>query len=465
MLNFNDPVSRRSFLSVGSLALGGLSLSQLMASKALAGAAGGDGKVVKDVSVVFLFMHGGPPQQETFDPKMSAPSGVRSTTDEIKTKIPGITFGGTMHKLAALNDKFSIVRSFSTGDGNHDIKPIVAKTQLNANLGSIYSRVAGTNHPITGMPRNIALFPRAVDKEAGEAVKQFGNFLSTGDLGSAYAPFEPGGDGTFQRNLQLALSRERFDDRRGLLEKIDVMRRTLDVTGEFTGIDRFQTQAFDTILGGVADAFDLSKEDPKLVARYDTSKLVARSAIDKKWNNHPRYADHVASLGKLMLMARRLCERGAGFVTVTTNFVWDFHADQNNAGCAEGMIYAGAPFDHAVSAFIEDVESRGLSKKILLVCCGEMGRTPKVNAKGGRDHWGGLAPLLLHGGGLKMGQTIGESSRDAGEAHTEPIRIPNLISTLMHSVFDVGLLRLDTSVPSEVAKLITGSEPIKELMA
>ena len=464
MLNFNDPVSRRSFLSVGSLGLGGLSLSQLLASKALAGAVSGQGGYVNDLSIVFLFMHGGPPQQETFDPKMTAPTGIRSTTDEIKTKIPGITFGGTMHQLAAMNDKFSIVRSFQTGDGSHNIKPVVTKDLLDANLGSIYARVAGTNHPINGMPRNIALFPRAVSDEAMEAVKQFGNFLSTGDLGGAYAPFTPGGDGTFQKNLQLAMSRERFDDRRGLLKKIDSMRRTLDATGEFTGIDRFQSQAFDTILGGVADAFDLSKEDPKLVARYDTSKLVSPDAIDKKWNNHKRYADHVATLGKLMLMARRLCERGAGFVTVTTNFVWDFHADQNNAGAAEGMIYAGAPFDHAVSAFIDDVESRGLSKKILLVCCGEMGRTPKVNAKGGRDHWGGLAPLMLYGGGLKMGQVIGESSKDAGEPHTEPYRIPNLVSTIMNSVFDIGKLRLDTSVPADVAKLVTGSKPIKELM-
>jgi uncharacterized protein (DUF1501 family) len=242
------------------------------------------------------------------------------------------------------------------------------------------------------------------------------------------------------------------------------MRRTLDRTGELTGVDRFQTQAFDTILGGVADAFDLSKEDPKLVERYDTSKLFAPDAIDKRWNNYKRYADHVSSLGKLMLMARRLCERGAGFVTVTTNFVWDFHADQNNAGCAEGMTYAGAPFDHAVSAFIEDIESRGLSKKILLVCCGEMGRTTKVNAKGGRDHWGGLAPLMVYGGGLKMGQVIGESSRDAGEPRTEPIRIANLVATIMHNVFDVGQLRLDTSVPDDVSRLITGSTPITELM-
>ena len=137
--------------------------------------------------------------------------------------------------------------------------------------------------------------------------------------------------------------------------------------------------------------------------------------ISKKWNNRPRYIEHVNSLGKLMLLARRLAERGAGFITITTNFVWDMHADQNNATMIEGMGYVGRPFDHAVSAFIEDVEARGLRDKILLVCCGEMGRTPKINAKGGRDHWAGIAPLLLYGGGLKMGHVVGSSTRDGGE--------------------------------------------------
>ena len=104
--------------------------------------------------------------------------------------------------------------------------------------------------------------------------------------------------------------------------------------------------------------------------------------ISKSWNNRPRYQNHVNNLGKLMLMARRLAERGAGFITVTTDFVWDMHADANNATMTEGMGYVGTPFDHAVSAFIEDVEARGLRDKILLVCCGEMGRTPQVNNKG-----------------------------------------------------------------------------------
>jgi len=468
MLTFRDRPNRREFLSVGSLALGGLTLPSLLAGRAAASAI----RPVTDKSVIFLFMHGGPPQQEMFDPKMTAPIGVRSTTGETKTSIPGVTFGGTLTRLAKLAHKFSIVRSFKTGDGNHDIKPIVGRDTLNANMGSLYARVAGPNHPQTGMPSNIALFPRAVNANAQPAVTQFGKFDSTGMLGAAYAPFAPGnaaiekGAGDIaQKNMSLTLPRERLTDRRGLLAQLDRMKRTLDETRELDGADRFQSQAFDTILGGVADAFDLSKEDPRVVAAYDTAALLPAERIDKVWNNHKNYADNAATLGKLLLMARRLCERGAGFVTVTTNFVWDFHADVNNVPCELGMEYVGNPFDHAVSAFIEDLEARGLRDKILLVCCGEMGRTPKVNAKGGRDHWGGLAPLLLYGGGLKMGQVIGQSTKDGGEPDTEPITIANLTATIMHTLFDVGALRLVQSVPTDLLKMMTQTEPIRELMS
>jgi uncharacterized protein (DUF1501 family) len=165
-----------------------------------------------------------------------------------------------------------------------------------------------------------------------------------------------------------------------------------------------------------------------------------------------------------MLLARRLCERGCGFVTVTTNFVWDMHADVNNAGVAEGMRYMGQPLDHAVSAFLEDIETRGLSDKILLVACGEIGRTPRINKNGGRDHWGNLAPLLLAGGGLKMGQVIGHSNRNAGEPQSDPIRIQNLLATIMHTLLDVGEVRIVPGMPREIAQTMTGWEPIPGLL-
>jgi hypothetical protein len=462
MITFSDSSShsRRSFLQVGGLGLGGLTLSQLLGWKAAAAQAG---IPLKDKSVVFLFMHGGPPQQETFDPKMDAPAEIRSSTGEVKTTIPGVTFGGTFQKLAQRAHRLAIVRSYTTGNGNHDIKPIVGQDSLNANLGALYSRIAGANVPSTGMPRNVALFPRAVDEAAQERVKQFGNFLAHGTVGSACAPFAPGSaKNGLQGDMTMWMSRQRLQDRMYLLDRIDGLKRALD-NGAADGLGELQQQAVNMIMGGISEAFDLSHEDPRTIARYDTAPLINPNSISKSWNNHKNYRDHGQTLGKLMLMARRLCERGAGFVTVTTNFVWDFHSDKNNAGAAEGMDYCGIPFDHAVSAFLDDIHERGLSDRILLVCCGEMGRTPKLQKNGGRNHWGKLAPLMLAGGGLRMGQVIGQSSPDAGEPASDPVTNDNLIGTIMNTLLDVGEVRLMESLPRDVHRVVTSARPIKGL--
>ena len=434
-----------------------MSLPQFLAAKSV------DPKIVKDRSVVFLFMHGGPSQTETFDPKMDQPTGVRSATGEVSTSIPGVSYGATFSKLAKLAHKTSIVRSFTTGTGAHDIKPIVGKNSLGANIGSLYTRVAGPNNPVNGMPKNIAVYPKAVDPNALEMIKKFGDFAAPGPLGAAYAPFEPGEGGTMQTDMTLRMPQTRFEDRRSLLTELDQAKRTLDKNGA-DGMSGFQAQAFDTILGGISEAFDLSKENPKTLARYDTAPLVNVGSIRKKWANHERYRDHSQNIGKQMLLARRLCERGAGFVTVTTNFVWDMHADKNNATMTEGMSYVGAPFDHAVSAFIEDVESRGLSEKILLVCCGEMGRNPVMNKNAGRDHWGRIAPLMIYGGGLKMGQVIGRSNKNGGEPASSPILMENLTATILHSLLDMNEVRVMDGLSNDVLTAMTVPRPIRELL-
>lgn len=462
MLTFSDHslgtsrLQRRDFLRIGGLGLGGLGLSDLMAAS--------QKKLLKDKSVIFLFMHGGPSQFETFDPKMDAPSEIRSVTGEIKTKIPGITFGGTFERLAKLADKFSIVRSFVTGDAVHDIKTIMGKDTLKANVGSLYSRIAGPLRKGSAMPTNVALFPQAVSATAGPVIKKFGDFTSSGEFGATYQPFVPGAGSGAQADMTLSLPQGRLDDRRTLLASLDQWKRAMDASEAVGGTSEFQSLAFDVLRRGVSDAFDLSKEDSRLHARYDTSKLLPKDRISTQWNNREHYADNAATLGKLLLMARRLCERGCGFVTVTTSFVWDMHADNNNAPCRTGMDYVGRPFDHAVSALIEDIEARGLSEKIMLVCCGEMGRSPKLNAKGGRDHWGGLAPLMIYGGGLKMGQVIGQSARNGGEPASEPITIPDLIATIMHTLVDVGEARITDGLPPNLLNVLTRGEPIRGLV-
>src|SRR5262245_3538726 len=275
--------SRREFLGISGLALGGMTLVSRSEAESLA-------RLTSDRSVIFLFLHGGPSQIETFDPKMEAPAEVRSATGEVKTAIPGVTFGGSFPRLAKLADRLTIVRSFLTGDANHDIKPIVGRDSAGANLGSLYSQVAGGNGLLTGMPLNAALFPRAVDPNAQPHQTAFGSFLATGPFGAATAPFVPGGGGPMQKNLQLNLPLDRLDDRRALLNGLDRLKASLD-EAERAGLDGIRERALRILLGNVSAAFDLSREPEKLIARYDTAPLVRVESISKKLQNYKLYTD------------------------------------------------------------------------------------------------------------------------------------------------------------------------------
>ena len=161
-------------------------------------------------------------------------------------------------------------------------------------------------------------------------------------------------------------------------------------------------------------------------------------------------------------MARRLCEAGCGFVTVHSAG-WDMHADGNNPGMQVGMEMLGRTMDKAVSTFLDDVKQRGLSDKILLVITGDFGRTPRVNKKGGRDHWARLCTLAFAGGGIQPGQIIGKSSRDGGEPATTPYNASHLMATIMHSLFDMGELRLESQFPRELMQMLEDTPPIQEL--
>ena len=455
--------SRREFLRIGTLGLGGLSLPHLLGARALAA---GNRPITTGKSVIFLHLFGGPSQFETFDPKMSAPDGIRSVTGEIATALPGVTFGSSFPQLAKRANQLAVLRSYVPGRdiSNHVLYPIVhPRETLGASLGSLYSRMAGMTNPANGMPTNAALFPQSVDASCKPIESGFGSFLATGPVGSAFAPFVPGGSSTLQQNMRLNMDRDRLDDRRRLQAQFDGVKRQLDTSGAMEGMDRIQSQAFDVILRGAADAFDLSRESPETIARYDTAGLAP--PIKKQYSSS-NYLDHGKTLGKLLLLARRLCEAGCGFVMVNTGFVWDMHGVVGvHAGMEEGMRYVAPPLDHAVSAFLDDVEARGLSDKILLVMCGEMGRSPQLSKTGGRDHWGNLGPLVLAGGGLPMGQVIGRSTANGGEPADNPITMRNLIGTIMHTLFDVPEVRLRPDATGAVAKLITESEPIKVLIS
>jgi uncharacterized protein (DUF1501 family) len=434
------PCSRRRFLTLGSLAAGGLSLSSLFS---VHGAAEPNGRLDTGKSVIFLFQQGGPSQFETFDPKLDAPVEIRTVGGVSSTTVTGLRFGTTFKRLATLADKLTVVRSFATGNAEHNIRPIVGPESLNANIGSLFARVAGATHPVTAMPTGAVLFPQSVSADAAKGQGR-GDLAATGNVGAAFAPFVPGGSGQLQKNLRLNLPAGQFSDRQALLSQLDRLRRVVEP--QYDAIDQQQRYAYEVLLSGsVADALDLSREDSKVLAKYDTSHHVA----DHNWNRARRgargyYTGHARSLGKALLLARRLCEAGCRFVTVHTGYegVWDMHADGENLNMIDGMEAIGRSFDHAVAAFIEDVEARGLADKIMLIATGEMGRTPRLNKNGGRDHWAKLTPLMLYGGGVPRGKVIGRSTKDGGEPDLDGFTTPNLISTILHSMLDVGQLRL-----------------------
>ncbi len=459
MLHFVDRDARgtrRRFLQVSGSSLASLGILGRTRANTTSESVFAPTDVLTGKSVIFLFLHGGPSQFETFDPKMEMPEGIRSATGEIKTSLPGVTFGSSFPKLASLADQLTLVRSYVPGDPNHNLKPLVGRDTFEANPGAIVSRVAGPNHPVSGLPTNVLLFPPAVDPETQPGISTFGRFDATGPLSLADAPFIPNaGSG-----LELPVPMERLDDRRLLLDRLGRAAKRLDRTGEDGRLNLLREQAYRLLSGGLAEAFDLNHEDPRVVARYDTAPLVHPDTISKEWRNRNNYIDNAKTVGKLLLLARRLCERGARFVTVTTNFVWDMHSDVNNAPMVEGMGYMGPPLDHALSAFIEDTRARGLDNEILLVACGEMGRTPRINAKGGRDHWGGLGPLLLYGAGMPRGGIIGKAARDGSTPQTAPMTNRHISATLLHTLFDVAELRLLPDLPREYAQVMAEWDPI-----
>jgi len=447
----NRGLDRRSFLTVGSLGLGGLALPGLLARASTPEAL----SLATGKSVIFLFQQGGPSQFETFDPKVDSPAGMRTITGTTQTSLPGVHFGDHMPQLAKLAHKFSIVRSFQTNNGGHNIQPIVSPDSLNANIGSLFSKVVGATRQATGMPTNAVLFPEAVCNDVLKG-KARGDIIATGTLGSNYAPFIPGAGGQLQLNLKLNLPKDRLASRSELLDQLNDLSSQVETANDQKMVDHLQKQAYQVLLsGGVAEALDMAKEDAKTLARYET-RSYARA---DNWSKVSRgkagmYTGHSKAIGKQLLLARRLCEAGCGYVTIHDGYdgVWDMHADGNNLNVKDGMEAVGLSFDHAVAAFIEDIEARGLQDKIMLVCCGEMGRTPKINKNGGRDHWAKLAPLLVYGGGTPAGQVIGRSNRDGGEPATDPFTPKHLISTILHTLFDVGRLRVTPS-QVQIAKL------------
>ena len=474
-----DGVSRRDFLRVGAVGLGGsgaLNLAGLLESRAIAAA--GELDFVRDRSVVLLYLSGGASHIETFNPNMTAPAPFRSMTGEVKTSLPGVSFGGTFPRMAKLAHRLAVVRSFQHSVGDHvaaHVHVLSGGTDPRGtaregfSVGSFYSRLRGANDPQSGMPSFSVLVTPEVD---GQYRKEVGRVLkgsTSRELGPLHAPFvhevaAPGGaaarrpkrrrgaESSIAADMTLSFPEARLLDRRALLNGLDRLRSHAEGSEQLEAATRYQQQAFDVLLGGAAEAFDVARESPKLLERYDTSDVQI---------GHRAFRP--STLGHQMLLARRLCEAGCGFVTVHSAG-WDMHADGNNPGMIKGMNMLGTTLDRAVSAFLTDLDARGLGDKILLVITGDFGRTPKVNARGGRDHWARLGTLAFAGGGLSSGGVVGRSDRKNGEPATDPVTPRHMMATIVHSLFDIGQLRLAAGLPRDLLQFVEGMEPIRELV-
>ncbi|MFO0178756.1 MAG: DUF1501 domain-containing protein [Planctomyces sp.] len=421
-----EGTSRRDFLRVGGLGLSSVSLSTLLQQKSLAAE---QGQRTSDKSVIWLWLSGGPTHVETFDPKMTAPAEYRSVTGEVQTNLPGVTLGGNFQKMSQVADRMAFVRSFAHTNSGHSggthyvmtgYDHRLADNGANPNrpfLGSIVSRIRGTNHPNTGIPTYVRLGGIYADGPAF--------------LGTAFGPFDPAGEA--RRNMSLTVDQNRLSNRRSMLDGIDTVRRDIDRKGLMEGLDSFEQQAFNLILSRSQQAFDMKFEDPRVVDRYGRG------------------------LGEQLLLARRLCEAGCGFVTVNYGG-WDMHGN-----IKQEMDRRGPEVDTAVSALVEDLDQRGMLENVLLVISGEFGRTPKINGSGGRDHWAPLSTLSFDGGVLKMGQVVGESAEKVDVPKTTPITPQDLMAT----VFDV--LGFDkriqfTNQSGRPTYMIETGRPIEELV-
>ena len=451
-----EGVSRREFLRIGALGLGGLTLPRMLA------VAGEATSVVRDKAVVVLNLQGGPSQVETFDPKMTAPREYRAMFGEVKTSLPGITFGAQFPMLAKLANKMAVVRSYRHGISSHGpaaLHVAAGGNPTKACMASLYARVAGITNPRTGLPNNTIVIPAAISPDYKDLSAVPQRVTDTGTLPPAYKAFDPSKGSTLLEDMKLNLPAGRFDDRKSLLREFDQLRRRVDSQIENTST--FEQQAMNIVLRGMSAAFDLSKEDPRTLARYDTGDIKPDAGTMKR-NSYAKQFSPVA-LGKQMLMARRLVEAGCGFVTVTCTG-WDMHGGGKEYTITDGMPVQAPAVDRAASAFIEDIIQRGLYEKVLLVITGEFGRTPKINAKGGRDHWGNLCTLAFAGGGLKMGQIIGASNKTVSEPARDQVSSSQLLGTVMHTLLDIPNLRLRNNFPAEIQRVITNSQPIRQLV-
>jgi len=429
-----DGISRRNFLRTGALTFGGLSLSGLLRSQAMAAEAG---EAMKDMNVILFWQGGGPSQLDMWDLKPDAPSEFRGTFNPISSNLDGLQVSEHMPRIAKVCDKITLIRSATHGDSGHE--------------SASHTLLTGYK-PTNDIPANEApSYGSIVAKEMGPRVEGFPAYVTVPTapkssaaayLGVAYNPFETQGDPNSSnfsvQDLKVpgGLTLERLENRRALLQHFDTMRRDIDSSGLISGMDTFAQQAYNIVTSPqVQAAFDISKEDDKTRDSYGRT-----------------------SWGQNTLLARRLIEAGVRFVTVNVGG-WDTHA--NNF---ENLKKKLPDYDAAFAGLIEDLHQRGQLDRTLVLSWGEFGRTPRINKDAGRDHWPNVFSVAMAGGGLKKGYVLGESDARAEYPKEKPVSPQDILATMYHQL-GIDQTKNYTNDADRPVPILNYGEPIKEIIA
>ncbi|HUY90894.1 MAG TPA: DUF1501 domain-containing protein [Pirellulales bacterium] len=433
--------TRRNFLRVGALGLGGLTLADLLRHEAHGGKAG------RPKSVIYVVLSGGPSHIDMYDLKPEAPLDYRGPFRPIATRVPGVQICEHLPLEAQIFDQLALLRGVRSVESDHFLSEVYTGLPRTAGarpaFGSVASRLAKTG---AALPAYVSL-----GKQAAGGF----DFERAYYVGAAHGPFRPFGDALDDMNPVKDL--DHLHDRKRLLAAFDSLRRKADKQldgGASAGLDRFQSQALEIIASPkVRDAFDLSQEPEHLLSEYGhkAGKYPHQTVknIFYDWDARP------------FLLARRLVEAGVRVVTLRDG-EWDHH------GGPRSDIFAAlkmkmALLDRSLCALVNDLKVRGLDQDVLVAVLGEFGRSPKIEAGPGRNHWPEAGCMLFAGGGLRMGQVIGETDSRAERAKSGRIGFQNVMATVYH------VLGIDPKVAlpdfrGRPQYLLDDGEPIAELL-
>jgi hypothetical protein len=450
---FCDRLTRRNFLSVGALGVGtgALTLADLFRAEARAATSVGPQPTktrrgLGHKSIINIFLGGGPPHQDMWDIKTEAPAEIRGEFKPIATQVPGLQIGECFPKIAAMMNKFAVLRSVVGAKGPHDAEQCLTgwpKESLaflggRPSIGAALTKLRGNVDP--SVPPFIGLAAPAGHNEWADAGRP-------GFLGPAYRAFRPDGPGMDNMKLSASISMDRLSNRRELLGRFDRIRSAVDAGGTMNAVDEFGRRAFDVLTSSkLLDALDLSKEDPRIVERYGSGK-----PYQYQYDGSPTCNDH-------LLMARRLVEAGARCVTLSFGR-WDSHSKNFDL-----VRDHGGKLDQCLSALVQDLDERGMLDDVTVIAWGEFGRTPRINKGAGRDHWPQVSCAILAGGGMKTGQAIGSTNRLGEHAELRPTHFQEVVATLYHSLgIDVSKVTINDPA-GRPQYLVEQQTPIHELV-